>query len=127
MSGLIKELLLDLSLNKVSVDLRSDLIIAIQDAFYSGVLKPRDIIYLDKYLQGYTSEEIAAMFVGSSESIDNELARIFKTIEEFSGYTDESFMRKVSLNTVNRRSKLKDLRVLLQSHGLTFTEHELKG
>ena len=127
MSALVKELLLDLSLNRVAVDLRSDLIIAIQNAFQAGVLKPRDIIYLDKYLQGYTSIEIASLYGYTSEGIDIALARIFKTIEEFSGYTDEAFMRKVSLNTTTRRSKLKDLRELLITHGLTFITHELKG
>lgn len=127
MAGLIKELLLDYSLNRLSVDTRSDLTIAIQHALTSGAFKIRDITMLNLYLSGYTAKDIAAMTVTLSEpEIEAILERIFIAIEYTSGYTDEGLVHKLELTKRYRKSNLSKLELFLQDHGKHYTFHDLE-
>ena len=126
MAGLIKELLLDASLNRIPVDMRSDLIISIQSAFTSKVLSSQDIKILDYYLEGYSANEIAEMRITTTEEIENTLERIFTTIEGHSGYTDESFMRKLETSKKYRKSGIRALRLFLQQHSKEYRKHGIE-
>lgn len=126
MAGLIKELLLDASLNRISVDLRSDLIISIQSAFASKVLNSKDIKILDYYLEGYTADEIAAIYTTTTSDIEEILARIFTTIEGHSGYTDDGFIRKIETSKKYRKSGIRALRLFLQQHGKEYRKHGIE-
>lgn len=124
-SGYIKELLLDMSLNKLPLDLRSDLAIAIQDIFRYGLFSARDLQYFDLYLQGYNAEEIARLCNTFTTDVESNLARIFEALAHESGYTDYQFTRHVELNEQYRRSGIRELKELLKRRSIEFMSHEV--
>lgn len=124
MAGLVKELLLDYALNRLSVDLRSDLTIALQSALLS--FTPREIKYLDMYLSGYNAVEIAAHYIQTTESVNKTLERIFIAIEETSGYTDENFIHKLELSKRYRKGGIRELDYFLSAHSKDYFSHEMK-
>ncbi len=126
MAGLIKELLLDFALNRVSVDLKSDLSIAIQNALLSGVFTIRDVDYFMMYLAGYSSIEIAAKCITTTAQVEQQLERIFTAIEEYSGYTDQAFIRKVELSGKYRKGGIRDLSTFLVLHSKQYVEHDMQ-
>ena len=125
MAALIKELLLDYALNKVSLDLKSDLSVAIQSALLSDVFIAKDAIYLNLYLSGYTAKEIADIDIKTTEEVETVLERVFTAIEYHSGYTDESFIHKLESTNKYRRGNIRDLTTFLQQHSKTFLEHDI--
>lgn len=126
MPALIRELLLDYAQNRLHVDLRSDLTIAIQSAISSSVFTRQDIEYLDKYLAGYTAEEIAIEYIKYTEDIEIALQRIFTAIEQYSGYTDANFIRKLELTKKYRKNGIDALNTFLTEHGKHYITHELE-
>lgn len=124
MAGLIKELLLDYALNRLHVDVRSDLTIAIQSALLS--FTQREALYLDMYLSGYNAIEIAARFIDTTEHVEVELERIFTAIEEHSGYTDENFIHRLELTKKYRKGGIRELHSFLALHGKSYTAHEMR-
>jgi len=126
MSGVIKELMLDFSLNRLSVDMRSDLIVAIQTVLASHVFTYQEIEYLNMYLSGYNAIEIAAHYLKHTEEIESTLERIFTAIEHQSGYTDQNFIHKLELSNRYRKGKLRDLSTFLVLHGKSYLAHEIK-
>ncbi len=125
MSGLIKEYLLDMSLNRLPVDMKSDLAIAIQNVYKSGVFSIREFEYLDLYLAGYNAIEIAARYNTLTQSIESTLERLFIAIEEQSGYTDDGFIRRLEINRQHRLSGIRELKLLLMAHGKKFQNHDV--
>lgn len=123
MAGLVKELLLDYALNRLNVDLRSDLTIAIQGALLSGVFTTQDAAFLNLYLAGYSAVEIAQMYSTTTDKVEIVLERLFVAIEEQSGYTDEGFTRKIELTHKYRKSGIQELRSFLTSHGRKYITH----
>lgn len=121
MAGYIKELLIDLSMNRLPIELRSDLIVAIQQVINSGAFSAREIKYLDLYLCGYSSEEIAAQFITTTDIINESLSRIMTAIEHTSGYTDITLYRRIQLLGKYSRIKLQTLKDFLMQHGEVFT------
>lgn len=122
MAGLVKELLLDYGLNRLSIDQRNDLSSAIQQLLSAGVLKATDIYMLNAYISGYTATEIATMFIVTTDVIEQRLTDICSAIEFASGYTDHSFLQKVRQKYTGIR--LPDLRLFLKKHGTTFEGHD---
>lgn len=135
MSGLIKELLLDYALNRLNVDVRSDLSIAIQSTFKSNIFSARDFKWFEYYLEGYTSKEIADLqnivpFLGklvTTEQVDIALERVFIAVEEHSGYKDSILVNKVERDKQYRRSGVRELREFLLDHGQHFMTHDVRG
>jgi hypothetical protein len=119
MAGLIKELLLDYALNRLHVDVRSDLTIAIQSALLS--FTQREALYLDMYLSGYNAIEIAA-----TEHVEGVLERIFTAIEEQSGYTDDNFIHRLELTKKYRKGGIRELHSFLALHGKSYIAHEMR-
>jgi hypothetical protein len=126
MAGLVKELLLDYGLNRLSVDMRSDLTIAIQSALSSSVFNTNDAKMLDLYLSGYTAEEIAVIMNMMTAKVNEYLWRIFTAIEEHSGYTDDGFIHKLELTHKYRKSGMRALGVFLEQHSQVYDIHELE-
>ena len=128
MSGYIKELLLDYGLNRLHVDLRSDLSIAIQSAFYSGVFSGRDFAWFEYYLAGYTAKEIADLQTfTTTEQVETTLSRIFTAIGYYSGYSDDVLVNKVERDKQYRRSGIRELKDFLLQHGQSYMSHDVKG
>lgn len=126
MPALIKELMLDYSLNRLSIDLRSDLTIAIQNVLLSGAFNAAEVGYLNLYLSGYTAHDIAMMVITIHESeIEAILERLFTAIEQTSGYTDQSFVHKLELSKKYRKPGISKLQDFLQSHGKSYSFHDL--
>lgn len=126
MSALIKELLLDYSLNRLHVDMKSDLTIAIQSTLSSKLFTRRDAEYLNAYLSGYTAEEIAKQYNTYTVEVEACLERIFTAIETYSGYTDTSFMHKLESTRKYRKGGLRDLEAFLIAHSKEYSIHEIK-
>jgi hypothetical protein len=126
MAALIKELLLDYALNRLSVDMRSDLTIAIQNALSSRVFTLMDIQYLNQYLSGYTASEIALQHNMLTVEIEEILERVFTAIEEYSGYTDTNFIHKLEMTNKYRKSGLNDMNTFLIEHSKHYITHELE-
>jgi len=122
MSVLVRELLLDASLNRLPIDTHSDLIVAVQIVLTSGICSERDINIFDFYLSGYTATEIAHMLIMTTEEINNILARLFTAIEETSGYTDDLFIQKLERQRY-RRSGIDRMKVFLKEQSLCFDGH----
>lgn len=126
MSALVKELLLDYALNRLNVDMRSDLTIAIQNALSSSAFTYIDAKVLDMYLAGYTADEIAAQHMMLTVLVEARLERIFKAIEEHSGYTDEGFIHKLELTKKYRKGGMRELKLFLDEHSKHYVAHELE-
>jgi len=124
MAGLIKELLLDYSLNRLNVDTKSDLAIAIQSALLN--FTRIDAEYLNLYLSGYTAIEIAAKYISTTAEVESTLERIFTAIETHSGYTDQSFIHRLESTNKYRKGGIRDLYTFLALHGQTYIEHEIR-
>lgn len=127
MAGYIKELLLDAALNRLSVEVQSDLTIAIEQTYQSGMYSIQEMHYLDMYLQGYTSHEIAQQYSMTTEKVDIVLERIFQTIEELSGYTDDTLTKRIERNIHYRRSGIRELQSFLAIHGKRFMTHGVEA
>ncbi len=123
MAGLIKEKLLDYALNRLPLDERSDLTIAIQNVLSS--LDIRHSLYLRLYLSGYTARDIGRMTNITTDQVEIVLERVMNAIEVESGYTDEVFIHKLELDPRYRKSGIRELKALLITHGKQFTEHAL--
>lgn len=127
MAGLVKELLLDYALNRLNVEMHSDLTIAIQSALSSQVFTKVEARILNMYLSGYTSEEISTMLLLTTVAqVDAVLERLFIAIEQCSGYTDESFIHKLESTQRYRKSGIRDLTLFLDQHGKHYEKHELE-
>jgi len=125
MAGLVKELLLDYALNRLNVDMRSDLTIAIQSALLS--FTQVDARMLNLYLSGYTAQEIATMFIRvTTADVEATLERMFTAIEEQSGYTDDNFIHKLESSNKYRKGGIRELNTFLGLHGKSYTAHEMK-
>ena len=135
MAGYIKELLLDYALNRLNVDLRSDLSIAIQSAFASNVFSALDFAWFEYYLEGYTAKEIADLqnivpFLGrlvTTDQVEAALERVFIAVEEHSGYNDNVLVNKVERDKQYRRSGVRELGDFLLDHGQHFMSHDVRG
>lgn len=125
MAGLIRELLLDYALNKVSIELKSDLNVAIDTTFLSDVFTYKDLTYFSLFLSGYTSEDIAKMAADNIDHVEATLERIFMAIETNSGYTDENFIRKMERTKKYRPYGINKLKDFLAEHSKHYTTHEL--
>lgn len=123
MSGLIKELLLDYGMNRLSIDQRSDITTAIESLYTANVLSNDDLIILNEYISGYTAIEIAHRYRRVTGEIENQLIRIFQAIEYASGYTDTNFVRRIEKSY--SRYKINRLNTFLMEHGKHFLIHDL--
>ena len=127
MAALIKELLLDAALNKLHVDMHSDLVLAIQSAYVSKVLSAQDIKILDLYLSGYTANEISVQEIKITEEIETILERIFRIVEEHANITDKKFLDSLYKTQRYRKSGLQKLELFMSEHGKVFNTHSLEG
>jgi len=118
MAGLVKELYLDYSLNRLSIEERSDLSQAIELAYRNRLLQRRDIHILDMYLQGYTVKEIALHCMLLSEKIQNILTRAFIILEVLTGYTDGQFILRIQNKYTP--AKIKKLEQFLFEYGRIY-------
>lgn len=118
-AALCKELLFDLVSNKLSVEDRVSLNVAIEVLIKSGAVKKNELVLLDLYLSGYSAEEIAIVQFLSTETVINILSRLLIAIEYESGYLDELFVQKMSHKYSPRQITL--LKKYLEKHGRTFT------
>lgn len=126
MAGLVKELLLDYSLNRLSIDMRSDITIAIQSALSSDVFTINDARILNMYLAGYTAEEIALHFMIITTLVEDRLERILTAIEQYSGYTDESFIHKLESTNKYRKRSIHELDIFLKEHSKHYLAHDIE-
>lgn len=123
MSGLVKELLLDYSLNRLTTEQNCDFYLAITQGIKSKSFSFLDIKLLNAYLSGYTDEEIAVQFNLHTETVRAKLERTVKVIEELTQYTDAYFIAQNELP----KSKLKKLEQFLEEHGKHFHSHVVEG
>lgn len=122
MAGLIKEILLDYGLNRLSIDQRSDISSAINELITAGVIKPKELQVLDMYIAGYTAKEIAEHYITTTDKIEAILTRLCQAIEYASGYTDSGLVKRVKTKDMY---KLGELHSFLLKHGTKFFTHEL--
>jgi len=121
MSTYVKELLIDLSMNRLPIELRFDLIVAVQQVINSGAFTRREIKYLDMFLQGYSAEEIAQRSLTTTDQIELILSRIMTAIEHTSGYTDNSLYRKIQMRGKYSRLRLLEFKDFLLKQEGVFT------
>lgn len=125
MSGYVKELLLDLALNRLPSEQKSDMIQAIEKGIYGHVFTLRDVLILCKYITGYTAQEIGVELHITTEAIELTLARIIRSIETLSGYTDVSLVRRAESNGRYTKGKLNQMSLFLLKHGQRFMSHDV--
>lgn len=125
MAGLIKELLLDYSQNKLSVEQQSDITIAIQQCIASGLYTTVDVTLLDLFLQGYDAVEIAKKYELNQVKIEAALSKVFRILEQVSDYTDEAFIKRIESLHKYPESKVATMANFLNKHGNQFNTHEL--
>lgn len=98
--GYIKALLLHKQY--LPLDTRIDIQHAIERALQVEVLDYTDILVLEYFLRGFTIDEIPAAiykdshnsFIIMRERIQERLERVFSIIAEYSGYTDDQFIKQ---------------------------------
>src|SRR5690349_19840198 len=123
MAGLIKELMLDYAMNRLSIDQRSDITTALQSLISAGVIPDNELKILNEYLSGYTAEEIAIEQYTTTEVIEKILGRLFIALETASGYTDEGFTERVKQMSYPK-TKIKLFSSFLNIYGAQFINHE---
>jgi hypothetical protein len=123
-AALIKHLLLDASLCKLSFELNADLISAVQNVLVSGAFNDQNIAWLDLYLSGYTAEDIAERYVTTVADVNVVLERIFVAIAQTSGYTDELFVQHTCQTRKVSPYQLDKMRKYLMQESQNFTVYE---
>lgn len=88
MSAYIKELLIDLADDHLSIIPKIDILTTIQQLYDTGQITSRHIRALDMYISGYTCAELEVSYPDVREL----LAQTFILISNESGYTDELFL-----------------------------------
>lgn len=121
MSALVKEMLF--SLHKLDVESRMDLLETIRKLYKDSILGRLDIIILDKFLQGYSCEEILEIIqspaIKTRDEIEMCILRTLRAIEFNSKYLDSDFVHKVrSLGTYSV-FKINQLVLFLQMYSNT--------
>lgn len=125
MSGLIKELLLDFAMGKLSIDLRSDIVSTIAGLQKQHILRDYDLSILDAYLSGYNAVEIAISQQCTTQEIETTLERVFSAIEHASGYTDHDFVNTTRLLKKYPAYRLPKMLEFLKRHGQQFITHDI--
>lgn len=125
MAGYVKELLLDLPLGKLSIEMQSDLELAVKAVFRTGLFSRIEKYMFYLYLAGYTAEEIAARYQQTTDTIETTLSRIFIAIETLSGYSDHAFIQRAKLKYKARTNKIRDLEALLIKHTKHYDTHSI--
>lgn len=120
MAGLIKEILLDYGLDRLAIDQKNDIVMAINGLIKSKVISKLDLYVLNLYLSGFTAEEIARQYYTTQDIIESTLYRLMQAIESASGYTDDSFIYKI-----NKRRQSAAI-AFLSTHGKTFSKHDVE-
>lgn len=124
MAGYIKELLLDygksnLHSSEPISDTVIDLEISIMKLVRGGVFKD-ELRYLSLYLAGYTSNEIANRFNLTTDVIETGLIRLLDAIEELTGYTDQSLVRRLAMSGKYHKSQLTKVSTFLKESGFSY-------
>ena len=127
MAGYLKQLLLDCAQNKLPIEIKVDLLTAIEDTYHSGVYSLEDIYILDLYLQGYTVYEICTRTQTSLQQTQNILERLFETIATLSGYTDDKLIHLAESNKRYRTSALPMFSRFLNEYGHMFETHDVQS
>lgn len=123
-TALIKELLLDASLNKLSFELNADLISAVEKVLLSGVFTDQDIAWFDLYLCGYTAQDIAEWYTTTIDIVTASLNRLFLAIANTSGYTDESFIHRIKSARSITENQLRKIQHILDQQSNNYIEYE---
>lgn len=118
MSALVKELLLDIK--KLPIDMRCDLLSAIESLYIERLITWRELLYLDMFSSGYTAEEIALKHTSTTEHIQEILTRITQAIETRSGYLDADFVYKVEKSGKYSQHKIGKLVEFLKQQSATY-------
>lgn len=115
--------MLDYAMNRLSIDQRSDITSALQSLINAGVIPNKELYILNRYVSGYTAEEIAIEQYTTTEQIETLLERLFTALEAASGYTDDSFTERVK-QMHYPKTKLSLFRSFLSIYGSGFLTHE---
>lgn len=110
MFAYIKELLLDYAHYRLPLETRADIARAIE-----CTCSMQEIKILDLFIQGYSLEEIAVLYVLLTEQVEALLTRILIAIAERSGYTDTLFYQRVERTGKYSKMKMQTLKNFLQA------------
>lgn len=122
MSGLLKEILLDYGLAKLSVEERADIDLAINDLYRGSVLSKYDVSILHSYVAGYTADEIASMWRKTTNEIELRLSEIVEAVAEQLKISDDQLINYAKRNGYPA-SKMNNFALFLKEHGLRYMQH----
>lgn len=123
-AGLIKEILLDYGVNKLSVETAADIDLAVQHLYYGGVFSKHDLYILHSYISGFNAEEIGEMYRQSTNEVETRLGEIVEAIGEQLKVSDTQLINFARRNQYPL-SKMESFKVFLQEHGRQYRQHEV--
>lgn len=112
MGAYVKELLVDMADDHLSIIPRVDITLALQSLYDTGQLTERHLRALDLYIAGYTCTELEITFPDIRDLLIQSLALLAVQ----SGYTDDSFI----VGALNIYPKFKKIAGILQQKMHTY-------
>lgn len=130
-AALMKELLLDYGMDKLSTEETADIDRAFKLVELGGAIHPHELAALKAYIYGYTAQEIAAGFTRmtgthvATNAVEHSLARTVQAIATVLYIEDEELVHKVNRNPKYAASRASLLKEFLEDHSQRFMQHSV--
>lgn len=124
MSSILKEKLLDYGMDRLSLEEKVDIDMAIAQLLREGKIYKRDKNILLAYIYGYTAQEISDITKISKDTIVMILAGVIIALANILQIKDNEFIEQIK-DTVPQ-SKLPRFEKLLDEHDLQYDTHTVE-
>ena len=122
--ALMKQLLFDATLHRLSFELNADILSAVEQTLVSGVFSDQDIAWFDLYLSGYNARDIADRYITTEDKVSDVLHRVIQAIAHTSGYTDDNFINRIKRTRHISNQQWKKLGEVLKDYSADFLVYE---
>jgi DNA-binding NarL/FixJ family response regulator len=122
----MKETLLLLAFNRLSISEHIDVILGIKSALEGNILSKEHFVILREYLYGYTSDEIAERYKMTLQEIESILFDSIRKLSVITGYEDVKLINRAHRDK-NIISKIVKFKKFLIDYSWQFNVHTIKG
>jgi hypothetical protein len=106
--------------DKLSLEDRADIYTAIRDLYREHVLSKKSIQFIRLFAEGYSVEEVSAMY--PKDSVSSVLSAACEAVAERTGNTDEKLFQRILRRYPKFRKNSRAFKNLLdKAHFITYT------
>jgi hypothetical protein len=124
MSSILKERLLDYGMERLSIEEKVDIDMAIEQLLREGKIYKRDRSILLAYIYGYTAQEISDITKIGKDTVVMILACVIIALADILQIKDNEFIEQIK-DTVPQ-SKLPRFEAFLNEHDLQYDTHTVR-